>query len=150
MANTGGSNWGVLIPRGILAVVFMYHGAQKLFGMFGAPPDMMEQLTKGIESWGWPAPKLLAYLVGITEFFGGICVGIGLMTRFWAMGLAITMAVAALKVHWAAGFSLPHGWEYCFVLGVLSLSVVVQGGGALSLDAFFAKYMTKPKKPPQA
>jgi putative oxidoreductase len=155
VAKGGGSNWGTLIPRFVLGIVFVFHGGQKLFGLFGGEPGTIDNLAGFIASWGWPLPRVQAYAVGVTEFFGGACLLLGLMTRFWALGLAVTMAVAALKVHWPNGFgglpaeagSVKPGWEYNFVLGVLALSLAVQGGGALSLDEMFFR-KKKPEGPP--
>jgi putative oxidoreductase len=148
MAKDTGANWGTLIPRFLLATVFVYHGGQKLFGLFGG--EGVEGLVKGIEAWGWPAPGVLARAAAATEFFGGVCLALGLMTRFWALGLFSVMVVAVWKVHGANGFSLQKGgWEYCFVLGILALSLVVQGGGALSMDRMFFAGKKKAEKPPE-
>ena len=149
-SNPSGSNWGPLIPRVILGIVFVFHGGQKLFGLFGAEPGVLEKLAEGITAWGWPMPTALAYAVGVTEFFGGACVLAGLLTRFWAAGLATVMVVAAWKVHGPNGFSLGNGgWEYNFVLGTLAAALAVQGGGAFSMDEmFFRKAPRKGDKPP--
>jgi len=150
MAKETGSNWGTLVPRFLLATVFVFHGGQKLFGLFGAEPGQADQMAKMIEGWAWPAPGVLARAAGATEFFGGACLALGLLTRFWAAGIASVMAVAVWKVHLANGFSLGKGgFEYCFVLGILALSLVVQGGGALSMDTMFFKGKKKADKPPE-
>ena len=139
MAKGGGANWSTLVPRFLLAAVFVFHGGQKLFGLFGGD-GQMEMLEKGIAGWGWPMPAALARAAAATEFFGGISMALGLLTRFWALGLAVVMGVAVLKAHWANGFDLGKGgFEYAFVLGMLALSLVVQGGGAFSLDEMFFK-----------
>jgi putative oxidoreductase len=149
MAAPAGPNWGTLVPRFLLGVVFVFHGGRILFGLFGAEPGTLDRLAERIASWGWPAPALLAHAVGITEFFGGACVLLGLLTRFWSLGLAITMAVGALKARAGGGFGYETGgWEYNFVLGILALSLAVQGGGAFSLDeSFFRKPAPKPGAP---
>jgi len=140
------SNWGPLVPRFVLGVVFVFHGGEKLFGLFGAEPGLLGKLTEGIAAWGWPMPGAMARAAAATEFFGGACVLLGLLTRFWGLGLAVVMAVAAWKAHGANGFSLGKGgWEYCFVLGTLALSLAVQGGGAFSLDEMFFKGKKAPK-----
>lgn len=149
MARPGGANWGTLVPRFLLCLVFVYHGGQKLFGLWGGE-GMLDQLTTGIEKWGWPAPKVLARAAAATEFFGGLCVGIGLLTRFWGLGLAVVMGVAVFKAHWAGGFGLQNGgFEYAFVLGVLALSLAVQGGGAFSMDEMFFKSKKKADPKPE-
>ena len=147
MAKEIGANWGTLIPRFLLATVFVFHGGQKLFGLFGAEPGQIEKLAAGIESWGWPMPGVMARAAAATEFFGGACLALGLLTGFWALGLAAVMAVAVWKVHGPNGFSGQGGWEYNFVLGILALSLVVQGGGAWSMDTMFFKGKKKAEKP---
>ena len=140
-------NWGTLVPRLLLAVVFTYHGGQKLFGLFGG--HGVDGLAGLIEGWGWPAPPVLARAAAAVEFFGGICLALGLLTRFFVLSLAAVMAVAAWKVHGPHGFSIagkPPGWEYNFVLGVLALSLVVQGGGAFSMDEMFFRSRRRPPK----
>ncbi len=148
MASFKDANWGTLIPRFLLGVVFLFHGGQKLFGLFGGTGHEIQQLADGIQAWGWPIPGTFARAAAATEFFGGACVLIGLLTRFWAAGLFTVMLVAAWKVHAPHGFSLPNGFEYTFVLAILALSLVVQGGGAFSFDEmFFKKKAARPKSP---
>ena len=146
MAKTTGMNWGPLIPRFLLALVFVFHGGQKLFGLFGG--EGIASLEASIQAWGWPAPGVMARAAAATEFFGGICLALGLLTRFWAAALAGVMAVAVWKVTGKNGFSLQNqGFEYNFVLGILALSLVVQGGGAFSMDEMFFKGKKKTPKP---
>lgn len=143
------ANWGTLIPRFLLGTVFLYHGGDLLFGLFGG--QGIARVEGMVREWGWPAPGFLARAAAATEFFGGACVALGLLTRFWAAGLAAVMAVGVVKVHGANGFSYgANGWEYGFVLGILALSLVVQGGGAFSLDTMFfqERKQPKPEKPP--
>jgi putative oxidoreductase len=142
------ANWGTLIPRFLLGLVFLYHGGDLLFGLFGGKGiGPVEELVR---TWGWPAPGAVARAAAATEFFGGACVALGLLTRFWAAALATVMFVGIWKVRFANGFSYVNGgWEYNFVLGILALSLVVQGGGAFSLDTMFFQGRKKPKEPPK-
>ncbi len=148
MAKGGiGANWGTLIPRFLLGTVFLYHGGQLLFGLFGGPG--VAGLETEVGKWGWPAPGVLARAAAATQLFGGACLALGLLTRFWALGIASVMAVAVWKVHLGHGFSAGSGgWEYNFVLGVLALSLAVQGGGAFSMDTMFFKGKKKAAGPP--
>ena len=71
----------------------------------------------------------------VTEFFGGLCIFFGLLTRFWAAGLVIDMTVAVLKVHLPNGFFWGKaGLEFPLTLGVMALMLVLTGPGFLSLD----------------
>ena len=128
------ANWGTLVPRFLLGVVFVFHGGRYLFGAFGAPPDLLEGLEGRIAGWGWPLPAFLARAVGVAEFFGGACLLVGLLTRFWGAVLAAVMAASAWKALPNGFVASGGGWEYPFVLAVLALSLAVQGGGAFSLD----------------
>ena len=150
MASGGGANWNTVIPRAILGVVLGYHGGQMLFGLFGAPSGLVGKLAEQIQAWGWPVPTLLAYAFGGVQFFGGVALLLGILTRFWAFAAALVMAASAWKQHWSHGFDAREGgWEYQFVLGVLALSLVVTGGGALSLDEMFFKGKKKADPPPE-
>src|SRR5688572_32587410 len=100
MAKEIGANWGTLIPRFLLATVFVFHGGQKLFGLFGAEPGQIEKLAAGIESWGWPMPGVMARAAAATEFFGGACLALGQdrkSTRLNSSHSQISYAVFCLK-----------------------------------------------------
>jgi len=123
----------VLMLRLLLGFVFVMHGSQKLLGAFGGGgiAGFAGMLAKsGIEPH-----VLLAWVVGITEFVGGICIFFGFLTRLWAAGLVIDMAVALFKVHLVNGFFFSkNGFEFVLTLGVLALAVVLMGPGAPSVD----------------
>ncbi len=79
-------------------LLLMPHGAQKLFGWFGgrglgATADFFATKLGLVPGMFW------ASLVGATEFFGGLLVVLGLLTRPAAVGVAILMAVAMFPVH---------------------------------------------------
>jgi putative oxidoreductase len=123
----------VLILRLFLGFAFMMHGSQKLLGAFGGGgvsgvAGMMGKL--GIE------PSLLwAWVVSITEFVGGVCLFFGFLTRFWAAGLVIDMAVAVVKVHLVNGFFAgKNGVELPLTFGVIALVILLTGPGSMSMD----------------
>ena len=123
----------VLILRLFLGFAFMMHGSQKLLGAFGGGgvagvAGMMGKL--GIE------PSLVwAWVVSITEFVGGVCLFFGFLTRFWAAGLVIDMAVAVVKVHLVNGFFVgKNGVELPLTFGVIALAILLTGPGSLSMD----------------
>jgi putative oxidoreductase len=120
----------VLMLRLLLGVVFVMHGSQKLLGGGG-----VAGFAGGLAKMGIEPHVPLAWVVAITEFVGGICVFFGFLTRFWAAGLVIDMAVAMFKVHLVNGFFISkNGFELVLTLGVLALAVVFMGPGWPSVD----------------
>jgi len=123
----------VVILRLFLGFAFMMHGSQKLLGAFGGGgvSGVAGMLTKiGVE----PA-HILAWVVSITEFVGGVCVFLGFITRFWAAGLVIDMATAIFKVHMPNGFfASKNGFELPLAFGVMALVILLTGPGVLSVD----------------
>ena len=81
----------------------------------------------------------LAILIIILETIGGICVALGLFTRFWATAIAIEMAV--IVYHYIpAGFGWTKpGYEYPLMWGLIMLAVALRGGGPYSLDRMFRR-----------
>ena len=80
---------------------------------------------------GIPAP--LAFLAASTEFFGGLAVLSGLLSRLASLGLLITMLVAIFGVHLKGGFFLPAGIEYAFSLAVIALTLIFTGPGRIAI-----------------
>ena len=112
------------ILRIVTALLFMEHGAQKLFG-FPAPMQ------------GGMSVKLMSMIGigGILEFFGGLLILLGLFTRPVALILAGEMAVAYFTVHAPRGlWPLLNQGElailYCFIF----LYLVFAGAGEWSVD----------------
>ena len=125
----------ILFLRVSLAVVFIAHGGQKMFGWWGGPGAA--DFVSGMATMGIPAP--LAYAAMVAEFFGGLALLVGLFTRLAALGIAVTMAVAMFKVHFANGFFLANeggGFEFTFVLLLVALAVALLGPGRLALGDF--------------
>ena len=111
----------------------MPHGAGKLFGWFGGRG--IEGTAAGFAKMGLEPALPLATLVGVTEFFGGLLVAIGLLTRPAAIGIVAIMAVAVFQVHLKNGFFwFNGGYEYPLLWGIVALAIVFCGGGALSVD----------------
>lgn len=123
------------IPVGI---IFIAHGAQKLFGAFGGYG--LEGTGKFMASLGMPAGYLMALLAGSAEFYGGIALLIGLLVRPASAVLAFTMLVAMFSVHVSHGlFMSNNGYEYALSLLAVSVSLLFSGAGSLSLDNVLAK-----------
>lgn len=125
-----------LILRVPVGVIFAAHGAQKLFGWFGGYG--LEGTGQFMASMGLNPGVLMAALVGSAEFFGGLALILGLLTRPAAAVLAFTMLVAAVSVHLPNGlFMANNGYEFALALLAASASLVISGGGSLSLDRRF-------------
>ena len=125
------------LVRLVVGVIFAAHGAQKLFGAFGG--HGLQSTAEGFAQMGFVPGIFWGALVGGTEFFGGLGLVAGLLTRLSALGLAITMAVAVLKVHWANGLIGQGGFEYPLTLLVVNVALLMRGGGPWSLDALRSK-----------
>lgn len=123
---------GLAIVRIITGIIFIAHGYQKLF-VFG-----LAGVTEGFTKMGVLLPSVSAPLVTMLEFFGGIGLVIGLLTRLIALGLAIDMLGAIFLVHLANGFFLPTGYEFALMLMVASLALFLGGPGRLSIDEMIA------------
>lgn len=118
------------IPIGI---IFMAHGAQKLFGWFGGYG--LEGTGGWMESIGLAPGFLMALLAGSAELFGGLFILLGLLTRLSSIALAFTMVVAIFSVHFANGlFMSNNGYEFGLALLAASVSLAISGGGKLALD----------------
>ena len=123
------------IPVGI---IFIAHGAQKLFGAFGGYG--LEGTGQFMASLGMPAGYLMALLAGSAEFFGGIALLIGLLVRPASAVLAFTMLVAIFTVHISHGlFMSNNGYEYALSLLAVSVSLLISGAGRFSLDGILAE-----------
>jgi putative oxidoreductase len=120
------SNAAWFAIRLMLAVVFVFHGSQKLFGAFGGPG--MDGFVAYNESLGIPFPVLGSYLAAATEFFGGIVLLLGTGARFAAIPMVFTMLVASFVAH--SGFDIQQGgMEYSLTLAVVLSAVVLNGPG---------------------
>lgn len=85
------------------------HGYPKLFGPQPGPTGFSQYLQK----LGVSPPLFWAYVVGCAEFFGGICLLLGFLTRLAALILAIEFVVITFGIKWSKGFELAKGgWEW--------------------------------------
>ncbi|MGO3228498.1 MAG: DoxX family protein [Oceanisphaera sp.] len=124
--------------------IFVAHGAQKLFGSFGG--HGLQGTAQWMASIGLEPGYLMALAAGSAEFFGGIALLIGLLTRPAALMLAITMLVAIISVHLANGFFMSNnGYEFALALLGISVALVFNGGGKLSLDRKLSDITAKGK-----
>lgn len=122
------------IPIGI---ILMAHGSQKLFGWFGGYG--LEGTGQWMASIGLTPGYLMALMAGSSEFFGGLLLIIGLLTRPTALVLSFTMVVAIFSVHIGNGLFLSNnGYEFGLALLAATASLAVSGAGKLSADNLLA------------
>src|SRR5947209_4397382 len=113
----------LLVVRVIVGIIFMVHGAQKLFGAFGGPG--LAGVVKMMGPVGYP--------VTIGEFFGGLGLLVGFLSRFSAASLIVVMLGAIAMVHGENGFFAPKGFEYNLALIGLLAAVLIAGPGRIAL-----------------
>ncbi|KDE40756.1 MAG: DoxX family protein [Nitrincola lacisaponensis] len=132
------AGWGALMLRVPIGIIFAAHGAQKLFGWFGGYG--LAGTGGWMESIGLAPGVLMAFLAGAAEFFGGIALILGVLTRPAAAVLAITMLVAIFAVHFENGlFMSNNGYEFGLALMAASVSLAFSGAGRASVDAVLAR-----------
>lgn len=118
----------LLFVRVVVGIIFIAHGAQKLLGVFGGPG-----LDAIVAQMGAP----LGYAVTIGEFFGGIGLVVGFLTRFSAASLIVIMVGAIATVHGKHGFFLSNGgYEYNLALIGLLAPILIAGPGRFSIGRF--------------
>lgn len=134
-SNAGIAPLALRIPAG---VIFMAHGAQKLFGWFGG--GGLAGTAQWLSAMGIEPGLLMALLAGGTEFFGGLALILGLLIRPAAVGLAVTMLMAIFSVHIANGlFISNNGYEFALSLLAISIALAISGAGSVSLDPYLAR-----------
>jgi len=132
------AGYGLSVVRILVGIIFMAHGAQKLFGLFGGYG--LEGTGQWMESIGLAPGYLMALLSGSAEFFGGLALVIGLLARPAALALAVTLVVAIFSVHIDNGlFMSNNGYEFALALLAGSVAVLIEGAGRLSLDRLIAR-----------
>jgi putative oxidoreductase len=126
-------SFSALPLRLIAGVIFAAHGAQKLFAWFGGYG--LDGTGQWMESIGIAPGYLMALMAGSAEFFGGLLLIAGFLTRPTSFVLAITMIVAIFSVHISNGmFMSNNGYEFGLSLLAITLALFIQGGGKHSID----------------
>lgn len=120
-------NVALLAIRIIVGIIFMAHGSQKMFGAFDGPG-----LAKIV---GMLGP--VGYLVAIGEFFGGLGLIVGFLSRFSAASIILIMFGAIAMVHGKNGFfNDKSGFEYCLALIGLNAAILIAGPGKFAIGRF--------------
>lgn len=125
---------GLLVVRLVVGLLFVGHGAQKLFGWFGGYGP---KGTGGwLESIGVKPGVAMAIVAGLMELVGGALFAAGLLTPLAAALIVMTMLVAIVKVHGQNGLWVTaNGYEYNLVLATIAIGIALTGAGQFSLDA---------------
>lgn len=128
--------------RLVLGVVFFAHGAQKMLGWFGGYGFSG---TMGFFTGTMHIPAPLAFLAIAAEFFGGLGLILGFLTRIAAFGIAVNMVVAIAMVHSGFGFFMNwsgtqkgEGIEYHLLVLAATVFLMIRGAGAFSVDRAIA------------
>jgi putative oxidoreductase len=126
------------ILRLTLGAVFFAHGAQKMLGWFGG---FGFAGTMGFFTGMAHIPAPLAFLAIAAEFFGGIGLILGFLTRIAAFGIGVNMLVAIMTVHLPFGFFMNwtgaqkgEGFEFHLLVLAIVVFLVIRGAGAYSVD----------------
>jgi putative oxidoreductase len=130
-------NIALAVLRVTVGAIFVAHGAQKLF-VFG-----FGGVTGAFTQMGVPFPGFVGPFIALVEFFGGIALVIGLLTRLAALGIACDMIGAIMFVHFKGGFFLPAGYEYALSIIASTVALMLAGGGQFSVDALLAGRHTR-------
>ena len=124
--------------RLVLGVVFFAHGAQKMLGWFGGYGF---QASMGFLQTSAHLPSAVALLVICVEFFGGLGLIFGLLTRVAALGVAGDMVGAIFLVHLPNGFFMNwtgtqkgEGFEFHLLALAIAATLLLRGAGAFSVD----------------
>ncbi|QJD84109.1 DoxX family protein [Cohnella herbarum] len=128
--------WGLLLLRVIIGLLFAGHAMQKLAGWFGG--HGLAGTGGFFESIGIKPGRTMALLAGLAELVGGLLFAFGLFTPLAALLIIVTMLMAIVKVHGKNGLWVTqNGYEFNLVLIVIAVSVALIGPGDYSLDALW-------------
>lgn len=125
---------GLLIIRLVIGILFIGHGAQKLFGWFGGYG--LKGTGGWFESIGMRPGVTMALFAGLAELIGGILLATGFLTPLAALMIAGTMLMAIVKVHAPNGlWSTANGYEYNLTLISVAIGLALIGPGKYAIDA---------------
>jgi putative oxidoreductase len=116
-----------LLGRLILGAILFAHGWGKVI-----PRGSLYNFAHVVAHMG--LPYWLGYVAAFTEFFGGAALILGLLTPIAALGVAIEMTVAILKVHLRHGLMGPQGYEFPLAVLAVALFLLADGPGYLAVD----------------
>lgn len=132
MKNKGALDAAFLVLRVVVGVIFVAHGAQKVFGAFGG--NGIGAFSVMIGKLGFVPPLLWAWIAALTEFVFGMCLILGVLPRLSAAMIAVDMLVAIVKVHGPHGFfAMNGGFEFPLLILASCVSLMLSGAGKISV-----------------
>ncbi len=139
---TSNNSVSSLVLRVPVGIILSAHGAQKLFAWFGGYG--LEGTGQWMECIGLAPGFIMALLAGSAEFFGGLALIVGLLTRPAALISAFTMVIAIFSVHASNGlFMSNNGYEFALALLAATSALTIQGGGKFSIDTLISEKLDK-------
>jgi len=125
--------WTWPLVRFAIGWNLVVHGYGKVLR---GPTAQAALLARDGSDYGVPLALLLIFV----ELIGGVCIALGLFTRFFAAAIAIEMGYLTFHTYWGHGFSWTvRGYEYVLMWGIVSLAIALRGGGPYSLDRWIGK-----------
>jgi putative oxidoreductase len=140
----------LIAARIVLAWIFIYYGAGKLFGAFNGPGIHRTAIYFSQTAHLHPG-GFFAVVAGIIELGGGAALALGLGSRLAGLALFGDMVMAMITVTWSTGINSqtsPPGYQLNLALGVLALVMAVFGAGRFSVDALAEKMLFADGNPP--
>jgi putative oxidoreductase len=121
--------FGALVMRLVLGIIMIRHGYDKII-----PSGALYSFSHRVAQMHLPI--WLGYVAAFTEFFGGMLLIVGLLTRIAAFMTACDMAVAIIKIHLHGGLMGPKSFAFPLACFAIALMLVFIGCGWLGLDDF--------------
>jgi putative oxidoreductase len=122
--------YGLLLLRLVVGLLFVAHGSQKLFGWFGGGGP--QGTAAFFASLGYRIPAVTAIVAGLSEFGGGLLLATGFLTPLASLLLATVMLNAIATVVWPKG--LLGGYEFELTLLAVAIALAATGPGRISID----------------
>src|SRR6202049_3245850 len=134
---------GLLILRLGIGLILAAHGAQKLFGVWGGPG--MAGWTQSVQRLRIRPAQPWAWVAALSEFGGGVMLGLGLLSPLGSLAIIGAMLVAVATVHLANGFwNGKRGYEFNLSLIVGAAAIAFTGPGTYSLDNALGIHLPEP------
>ena len=121
-------NWAIFVLRIAVGGLFLLHGSQELFGVFGGIGQA--GFTDYLTAMGfWPG-AFWAYLTASIELIAGLFLILGLFNRVALLALFILLKIAVIKVLWVKGFVIPiEEYQFKFIFDGVLIALILLGPG---------------------